>query len=362
MTANTKRSWFPHRQNCPVKIAAAYFTLYVLIDRLLLRNRYVTFVLGLLASMFLVGLVLRGISFYILYPKFYPEGLQIPLFYLPKILIAIFYTYSWVAILATFYLMRRYYTHQQMAQVYQQAAEKLEKEKLEAELKLLKSQINPHFLFNTLNSLYVLALNNSQRTPVMIHKLSELMSYMLYESNQAEVLLDQEVEYIRNYIALEKIRYGERVEISFNVYNNQNYLLVAPLLLLPFVENSFKHGVRNQLDNDWISIELDIVDDEIVFKVENSKVNKPTAKQAGIGLGNVMKRLDCLYPDSHSLTIFDEPDTYMDMVASSANVFWTKLQRLWAKNLWPSAFHYWRGNAKFTPDMNFLYLLRACTT
>jgi len=112
--------------------------------------------------MFLVGLVLRGISFYILYPKFYPEGLQIPLFYLPKILIAIFYTYSWVAILATFYLMRRYYTHQQMAQVYQQAAEKLEKEKLEAELKLLKSQINPHFLFNTLNSLYVLALNNSE--------------------------------------------------------------------------------------------------------------------------------------------------------------------------------------------------------
>jgi len=196
----------------------------------------------------------------------------------------------------------------------------------------------------------------------MIHKLSELMSYMLYESNQAEVLLDQEVEYIRNYIALEKIRYGERAEISFNVYNNQNDLLVAPLLLLPFVENSFKHGVRNQLDNDWISIELDIVDDEIVFKVENSKVNKPTAKQAGIGLGNVMKRLDCLYPDSHSLTIFDEPDTYMDMVASSANVFWTKLQRLWAKNLWPSAFHYWRGNAKFTPDMNFLYLLRACTT
>lgn len=303
----------------PVKIAAAYFTLYVLIDRLLLRSRYLAFVFGLLASMFVVGLLLRGISFYILYPKFYPEGLQIPLFYLPKILIAIFYTYSWVAILATFYIMRRYYTHQQMAQVYQQAAEKLEKEKLEAELKLLKSQINPHFLFNTLNSLYVLALNNSQRTPVMIHKLSELMSYMLYESNQAEVLLDQEVEYIRNYIALEKIRYGERVEISFNVYNNQNELRIAPLLLLPFVENSFKHGVRNQLDNGWISIELDIVDDEIVFKVENSKVAKPTAKQAGIGLRNVMKRLDYLYPDTHSLAIFDEPDTYMVVLKIGLN-------------------------------------------
>ncbi len=145
------------------------------------------------------------------------------------------------------------------------------------------------------------------------------MSYMLYESNQAEVLLDQEVEYIRNYLALEKIRYGERVEISFNVYNNQNYLRVAPLLLLPFVENSFKHGVRNQLDNGWITIELDIVDDEIVFKVENSKVGKPTAKKAGIGLGNVMKRLDYLYHDSHSLTIFDEPDTYMVVLKIGLN-------------------------------------------
>jgi len=295
----------------PVKIAAAYFTLYILIDRLLLRKRYLVFVLYLLASMFMVGLILRGISFYILYPRFYPAGLQIPLFYLPKILIAIFYAYAWVAILATFHLMRRYYTDQQMAQAYQQTAKQLEKQKLEAELKLLKSQINPHFLFNTLNSLYVLALNNSQRTPAMIHKLSELMSYMLYESNQAEVLLEKEVEYIRNYIALEKIRYGDRIEITFNVNNHHDDLMIAPLLMLPFIENSFKHGVRNQLSNGWVFIELDIIDDEIVFKVENSKGGKLTEVQGGIGLSNVVKRLDYLYGDSYSLKIFDEQDTYM---------------------------------------------------
>ena len=295
----------------PVKIAAAYFTLYILIDRLLLRKRYLVFVLYLLASMFMVGLILRGISFYILYPRFYPAGLQIPLFYLPKILIAIFYAYAWVAILATFHLMRRYYTDQQMAQAYQQTAKQLEKQKLEAELKLLKSQINPHFLFNTLNSLYVLALNNSQRTPAMIHKLSELMSYMLYESNQVEVLLEKEVEYIRNYIALEKIRYGDRIEITFNVNNHHDDLMIAPLLMLPFIENSFKHGVRNQLSNGWVFIELDIIDDEIVFKVENSKGGKLTEVQGGIGLSNVVKRLDYLYGDSYSLKIFDEQDTYM---------------------------------------------------
>ena len=303
----------------PIKIAAAYFTLYVLIDRLLLRKRYLAFLFNLIVSMFVVGLILRGTSFYILYPKFYPEGLQIPLFYLPKILIAIFYTYAWVAILATFHLMRRYYTNQQMTQAYQQAAEQLQKEKLEAELKLLKSQINPHFLFNTLNSLYVLALNNSQRTPAMIHKLSELMSYMLYESNQAEVLLEKEVEYIRNYIALEKIRYGDRIEITFNVYSHLNNLRIAPLLMLPFVENSFKHGVRNQSSNGWISIELDIVDEEIVFKVENSKGAKPAASQGGIGLSNVTKRLDYLYRDSYSLAKFDEQDTYMVVLRIGLN-------------------------------------------
>ena len=303
----------------PVKITAAYFTLYVLIDRLLLRKRYLAFALYLIASMFIVGLILRGLSFYVLYPRFYVEGLQIPLFYFPKILIAIFYAYAWVAILATFHLMRRYYTNQQITQSYQQAAEQLEKEKLEAELKLLKSQINPHFLFNSLNSLYVLALNNSQRTPAMIHKLSELMSYMLYDSNQPEVLLEKEIEYIRNYIALEKIRYGDRIEITFNVYNQYEDLSIAPLLMLPFIENSFKHGVRNQLSNAWVFIELDIVDEEVVFKVENSKGPKETERQGGIGLNNVMKRLDYLYPNRYSLTIFDEQDTYMVVLRIGLN-------------------------------------------
>lgn len=178
----------------PLKITATYFTLYILIDKLLVQKKYSHFLLLLLLSMVCFGIILRVISYYIIYPMHYPAGLKMPLFFLPKILISIFVTYSLVAIVATFHLIKHYYKHQQATQLLQQTAEQLEKEKLAAELKLLKSQINPHFLFNTLNNLYALTLNNSGKAPEMVHKLSQLMSYMLYDSNQSEVPLEKEIQ------------------------------------------------------------------------------------------------------------------------------------------------------------------------
>jgi LytS/YehU family sensor histidine kinase len=197
----------------------------------------------------------------------------------------------------------------------------LEKEKLSAELKLLKSQINPHFLFNTLNNLYVLTLNHSKSAPLMVHKLSELMSYMLYDSNQAEVSLDKEIQYIKNYIDLEKIRYGDRLDVTLNIYGTTEGIMVAPLLILPFVENSFKHGARNQLHNGWIHIDIELQDNTLTLKVENSKPDfqDDHGKASGLGLTNVRRRLAHLYPNRHWLQLFDEQYTHMAVLKLSLN-------------------------------------------
>jgi sensor histidine kinase YesM len=260
------------------------------------------------------GIIMRLIAYYILYPAFYPQGvIDMPLFFLPKILIAIFVMYSMIGIVASFHLIRHYYRHQQSAQLLQQMAEQLEKEKLAAELKLLKSQINPHFLFNTLNNLYVLTMNSSSKAPLMVHKLSELMSYMLYDSNQVEVPLDKEIQYIRNYIDLEKIRYGERLDVTLNIYGCSEGIMVAPLLILPFVENSFKHGARNQLHDSWIHIDIEVQHDNLILKVENSKPDFQIERHttSGLGLNNVKRRLDHLYRERYVLQLFDETDTYL---------------------------------------------------
>lgn len=298
----------------PIKVSATYFTLYVLIDKFLLQKKYGAFIILLLASMASFGIIMRLIAYNILYPAFYPQGvIDMPLFFLPKILIAIFVTYSLVAIVASFHLIKHYYRHQQTAQQLQQMAAQLEKEKLAAELKLLKSQINPHFLFNTLNNLYVLTMHNSSKAPLMVHKLSELMSYMLYDSNQVAVPLDKEIQYIRNYIDLEKIRYGERLDVTLHIYGDSEGIMVAPLLILPFVENSFKHGARNQLRGGWIHIDIEVQPEELILKVENSKPDFQADRQqlSGLGLSNVRKRLDHLYPERYVLQLFDETDTHL---------------------------------------------------
>jgi two-component system LytT family sensor kinase len=300
----------------PVKIMATYFTLYVLIDKLLINRRYGSFLLGLIASMAAFGLLFRILSYFVVYPLYYPEGQSLPLFFLPKILIYIGTMYALVAIVASFHLLKHWYNHQRTAQVLEQMAQQLEKEKLEAELKLLKSQINPHFLFNTLNNLYALTLSDSAKAPEMVHKLSELMSYMLYDSNQAEVPLLKEVQHLQNYIALETMRYTERLDVSLNLYDNLDDIDIAPLLILPFVENSFKHGVHNQLAQSWVRVDILLQENTLVVKVENSTGATPEATStprpfSGIGLQNVKKRLALIYPGRHTLQIHAEAETFL---------------------------------------------------
>ncbi len=296
----------------PVKITAAYFTLYVLIDLLLVKKKYPLFFFLLILSAFVFGLISRALSYNIIYPRFYPDALTTPLLYLPKILIMMFSIYSVVGLLASFHLIEHWYKNQKTAQRLEQERQLLEKEMLAARLKLLTSQINPHFLYNTLNNIYVMALNKFDRTPECIHRLSELTSYMLNESNNDFVLLDQEINYTRNYIELKRLRYGDNADISLNVFNETAGVLIAPLLLLPFVENAFKHGLSAHIHDGWLRVDISRKDFELIIKVENSKNTAANTKTGtGFGLANVRKRLDLVYGQYYKLDIMEDEGVHL---------------------------------------------------
>jgi two-component system, LytTR family, sensor kinase len=185
---------------------------------------------------------------------------------------------------------------------------------LQSELKFLKSQINPHFLFNTLNSLYALTLKKSDLAPEIVLKLSEMMRYMLYECNEKIVPLEKEVNYLINYLDLEKLRHGKKIDINFTQVGEIRNQKIAPLLFIPFIENCFKHGVSNQIAAAFVNIDIVIADENVFISIENSKhavmPGVHMKKSGGIGLVNVKRRLDLLYPDHYVLDVSDTPSTY----------------------------------------------------
>lgn len=185
----------------------------------------------------------------------------------------------------------------------------LENQRLSAELAFLKSQINPHFLFNSLNSIYSLAYQHSENTPGAILKLSEIMRYMLYECNDNKVVLAKELQYLHNFIDLQKIRFGNKAYIDFKVEGQVGNQQIVPLLLIAFIENAFKHGIANDALSP-IRLLIDVNDAQLYFYIQNRKHTNNRDSLGGIGLNNVRRRLDLLYPDKYKLDIRDEFDTY----------------------------------------------------
>lgn len=190
----------------------------------------------------------------------------------------------------------------------------LQRQSLKSELKYLKAQINPHFLFNTLNSLYALTLKKSDLAPEIVLRLSEMMRYMLYECNEKSVPLEKEINYLQNYLELEKIRHANKFQIEFVLDGEIRNQRIAPLLFIPFIENSFKHGLNNQANNGHVKINIRVNPEMIHLDIENSKSPTMPAqhhrKSGGIGLVNVHKRLDLIYPNEHDLKITDTPNSY----------------------------------------------------
>lgn len=188
----------------------------------------------------------------------------------------------------------------------------LQKENLSAQMQLLKAQVHPHFLFNTLNNIYSLTQKVSPVASSLVIGLSDMMRYILHEGSKQWVPLSKELKMIDDYMMLEQIRYGSRLEIDKDIPDT-NELLIAPLLLLPFVENCFKHGTSNMLEHAWIRISIHTRNDMLKMTLINSKLagQQKTGQSSGIGIINVKKRLDLLYPGKHELMITEEEDVFI---------------------------------------------------
>lgn len=297
----------------PFTIATTYTILYWLIPRYLLTRRYGYFTLYfsyiLVLSLYL-ELVLV-VTLYITVAEYQAMVLNPGIVDLLDVIVGM---YLVVFLAVALHLLKRWYSVQAENALLNRARLEAELKFKEAELNLLKAQIHPHFLFNTLNNLYSLTLEKSDLAPNVVLRISDMLDYMLYRINGRHVLLANEVEHLQNYLALERLRYHEHVDIQFDIDHPLPEITIAPLLLLPFVENGFKHGVSQLTGKGWIHINLRLSHQKLTFIVENSKpertASNTTEAKKGIGLPNVRKRLNLLYPEAYKLKIEDSGPTY----------------------------------------------------
>jgi two-component system LytT family sensor kinase len=284
----------------PVTILMVYVNLYMIMPRYYYTQKYLKYGIGFVALLLGTGLMQRFINYSIWVPwdklhnpaqyRWERKDYWIPV----RILRDAVKAFPVMAATMLIKLMRKAYHHEQHLR-------EMEKEKFTAELNLLKAQINPHFFFNTLNSIYALTFKISEPASQMVLRLSDLMHYMLYETTENKVLLNEEIKHLESYIAIEQIRFADRLEVSFQYSGATLGKLIAPLILLPFVENAFKHCLAEQ--QGYITINLKLIDSRLFFKVENSYEENPEPKVAGLGLKNVKRRLELIYPGLYDLAI-----------------------------------------------------------
>jgi sensor histidine kinase YesM len=294
----------------PGKVIMVYLNLFFLLPVFLLKQRYLLYILILLVAFGLVGLVQKYISIYITFPIFYPSLRDLAdifsferfIQYAAGILSLVGFTSGVKMLLA--------YQHNQ------RRTQEMEKRQIFTELQFLKNQLNPHFFFNTLNNLYGMALTDTKQTAAMILRLSEIMHYIVYDSNSRTVSLAKEIELVKSYIQLEKMRYGNRLKESVVVSGNPGLIKIPPLILLPLVENAFKHGATQETETALINVIVNIDQENVYISIENSKSGHRVAPDHsnGVGLENVKRRLALLYPQQHDFRVFDEKDNYLVVI------------------------------------------------
>jgi sensor histidine kinase YesM len=287
----------------PAFILYAYPVMYWIVPEFLLKERYFSFSL-ILTLWAMAGYVLNYFfRLHILFPAFdlfnYKVGQRNPWATNSYLSMNVMAGFGCMIVLFKYWIVK------------QKEFLLAEKEKVNAELQLLKAQVHPHFLFNTLNNIYSFSLENSPKTPQMILKLSSLLSYMLYDCRAGGVLLAKEIEVMKNYIDLERERYGNKLEVSLNFEGDIEGHFIAPLLLLPFLENAFKHGTSEQLEKPWLGLDVAVKQNVLRVKIANSKNEMALPSEKGIGIQNVKKRLVYLYPGRHVLKLNDEGDFFV---------------------------------------------------
>lgn len=279
----------------PCEIAMVYLNLYVLMPRLLFARKYIQYgvsIIGLFIIVSIINVYIHRLNVWLGCP-YYSINTR---FTVANMVSRCFELFSLTCITSGIKLAKDWLLNLQWIQ-------DKEKQYLEAELNFLKGQIQPHFFFNTLNNLYSLTLKKSDQAPEIVLKLSDLMSYMLYESNVPKTPVSKEITYLQNYIDVEQLRFGDRLQLTFDIEGDIEQAYIPPMLLILFVENSFKHGARHIVHHISISIQLQITNDQLYFRVSNPLPDTPVAgNHTGIGLKNVQRRLELLYGKDYSLT------------------------------------------------------------
>ncbi|AXT54855.1 sensor histidine kinase [Aquimarina sp. AD1] len=289
----------------PARMVLVYISIYMLIPKFLLKRKFISFIVSYLILLLVTSICIqRPIIYFYVEPIYFPSWNSEGYFTITELMNTILDVNIAAIIPLGFSFFKFYYNSQQRTLT-------LEKEKIETELIQLRNQVHPHFLFNTLNTLYALIIKKSNTAETAVLKLSKLMRYMLYEANTPKVSLVKEIEYLKNYIDLEKLRFEDSIDISFNSESDKDYQ-ISPFLLIPFVENAFKHGTSSSKGS-WIVINIFTKKRELILQVENSKfsdTNTDHDSVGGIGFNNVKKRLQLLYPDQYSLKIDDNELSY----------------------------------------------------
>ena len=283
---------------------AVYFNLYLLIPRFLKNKNYIFYTFWLIILLAISAILIQLIFAYLSGTRSLSDQFQN--LFSTHFFTALFY----VGITSLFKFVKDWLKLQEIKLKIIQ----IEREKLEAELNTLKSQLNPHFLFNSLNNIYSLSLVNSPRTPEIILKLSDLMRHVLYESRENFISVKEELNFLSNFIELQKIRLNNEIEIQFSIEGEVPDTKVIPLIFEPFIDNAFKHGLRNPAPSPYIHLFIYFQQDTMRFKIENNfdcaQLSK-TSKSSGIGLKNIERRLEYLYsPNEYKYEVIRTNDTF----------------------------------------------------
>lgn len=294
-----------------VAMGMVYANLYFLMPRYWYPKQYARYIAGLILVMLAGGLTIRYImyAYWIPWEKVHDQleyAIEARNFYIPvRIIRNSVEFYPVVAVTMLIKMSNDSYQHEKRLR-------QMEQEKFNAELNFLKSQMHPHFFFNTLNTLYALTLKKSEQSPEVVMRLSGLMHYILYDTNADFVQLETDIKHVKDYTGIEEIRFADRLEFSFQYSGDIAGKIIAPLILLPFVENAFKHSLHNETETAWIIIDIKVSGNRLYFKSENScrptetapiEPGGPELPIAGVGLANVKRRLELTYPGKHELTI-----------------------------------------------------------
>jgi hypothetical protein len=296
----------------PAHIFLAYSLVYFVVPKYLIREKYLAAAIIVVLLFIATAVFGSSLGKFMVWPvrnSFFP-GLQLPhpntkeVFYL-SLLAGLRGSITIGGIAAAIKLMKYWY-------IKEQKNLQLQKENAASQLQLLKAQVHPHFLFNTLNNIYSYTQETAPFAAELVSKLSDLLRYVLYEGNAARVLLSKELKMIEDYVGLEKVRYGNKLDLNIRFPEKTDHLYIAPLLLLPLVENCFKHGTSHMIDQPWISMHITLDHAILHLKLLNGKVDQPEeTASSGIGIRNVQKRLELLYPGKHSVSIADEAEVFI---------------------------------------------------